>query len=200
MVLVIDTSSTRSGLALVRRAGEGWGPAGELVVASGRGEELATHVRELVDVATLEGVAVALGPGSFTGVRVGVAYGLGLAMGRAIPLYGLGTLELAAARAPGPATGVAEAGRGRVYFLPPGGEAAWGLPEEMPVTWPAAGWLRDTTAASVRAAGVPLLEEAELDSFAVGAARSMRSAEPLGYGTVRLRYMSQVGRLQRQGL
>jgi tRNA threonylcarbamoyladenosine biosynthesis protein TsaB len=200
MVLVIDTSSARTGLALLRQSGDGWEPAGDLVVPSGRGEELATHVRELVDVRDLTGVAVALGPGSFTGVRVGMAYGLGVAMGRGIPLYGLGTLDLAAARAAVPATGVAEAGRGRVYFLAPGGEPRRGEASEVPREWPCVGWLRDATAAALRAAGATLLGDDEALSFAGGAARAMRVAAPVGYGTVRLRYMSHEGRLLRQGL
>jgi tRNA threonylcarbamoyl adenosine modification protein YeaZ len=197
VVLVIDTSSACSGLALLRPEAGGWQPEAERVFPSGRGEELAGRVRELVDPRRLTGVAVALGPGSFTGVRVGASYGLGLAMGLGIPLFGLGTLELAAARAGVPATGLAEAGRGRVYSLPPGGEPELGDPDQVPDAWPAAGWLRPTTAEALRAAGVRLLDPPELTSFADAAARSMRGAERVGYGTVRLRYMSSAGRLQR---
>lgn len=41
----------------------------------------------------VEAVAVANGPGSFTGVRIGVAAAKGLAWGREIPIYGVSTLE-----------------------------------------------------------------------------------------------------------
>jgi len=41
----------------------------------------------------VEAVAVANGPGSFTGVRIGVAAAKGFAWGRNIPLYGVSTLE-----------------------------------------------------------------------------------------------------------
>ena len=43
--------------------------------------------------ADVEAVAVANGPGSFTGVRIGAAAAKGFAWGRDIPLYGVSTLE-----------------------------------------------------------------------------------------------------------
>lgn len=41
----------------------------------------------------LDGVAVALGPGSFTGLRVGLSLGKGFALGARIPIVGIPTLE-----------------------------------------------------------------------------------------------------------
>lgn len=63
-------------------------------------------------------VAVAAGPGSFTGVRIGVAAAKGFAWGGELPLYGVSTLE-AMARSLGVDTGyvcpVMDARRNQVY-------------------------------------------------------------------------------------
>jgi tRNA threonylcarbamoyl adenosine modification protein YeaZ len=51
----------------------------------------------------LQGIAVGEGPGSYTGIRVGVAAGLGLARGLGLPVVGVGSLE-ACQRYPQPVT------------------------------------------------------------------------------------------------
>lgn len=186
MVLVIDTSSARSALALV----EDGRPAGEDVVEVAREHDLRRRVAALVDPRRLSGVGVALGPGSFTGLRAGVSFGVGLAMGRRVPLWGLDPLRLQAARSAQPVTALVEAGRGRVFWLEPGTiEPRHGEPAKLPRQHPAVGWLRAATAEAVQGAGIRLLEEWELASFAEAAAEQLRSATELGYGTVSLRYM-----------
>lgn len=68
------------------------------------------HTREL------EGVAVGTGPGSFTGVRIGLATARGLALGLGLPVAGVSTLDALAAGAPG-ALPVIDARRGEVFVL-----------------------------------------------------------------------------------
>lgn len=185
MVLVIDTSSPRSALALISDDGG----ATEDVVVDGREHHLPGRVLGLVDPRRLTAVAVGLGPGSFTGLRVGVSYGVGLAMGLGIRLVGLSSLELQAGRADEPVTALVEAGRGRLYWQPPGGEPRLSDPVELPREFPAVGWLRPAAAEAVEAAGVRLLSEEELKGFARAAAGLLGSAEALGYDTVELKYM-----------
>jgi tRNA threonylcarbamoyl adenosine modification protein YeaZ len=185
VVLVIDTSSPRSALALVADGAV----LAEDVAPAGRDDDLPDRVLALVEPRRLGAVAVAVGPGSFTGLRVGVSYGVGLAMGLRVRLLGLGSLDVQASRAREPAIALVDAGRGRVYWQEPGGEPRLGEPGELPATLPAVGWLRAATAEAVRAAGVRLLPDEELDGFARAASGLVGAAEELGYDTVKLRYM-----------
>lgn len=74
-----------------------------------------------VAYAALDGIAVTIGPGSFTGLRVGVAAARGLSLAASLPAIGITTLEaLAAALDPADIRGrdiliAIEAGRGDVY-------------------------------------------------------------------------------------
>lgn len=194
MVLVIDTSSPRSALALVGQEGA----LAEDIALGGREHDLRARAQALTEPGRLTAVAVGLGPGSFTGLRVGVSFGVGLALGLGVPLLGLGSLELQGARAPCPAVAMVDAGRGRLYWLPPGGEPQMGQPADLPPKLPAVGWLRPATAEAVRAAGVTLLPEQQLLSFAEAAALLLRAGEPetLGYDTVKLKYMQSFGTLR----
>ena len=118
MILAIDTSSAISAIALVH----GGRVLKEVLRPAGRDFDVAAEVALLVpDPDTLESVLVALGPGSFTGLRQGLSFGLGLALGLGAPLRGIGSLDLVAARATVPVVAVIEAGRGRLYFQTPDG-------------------------------------------------------------------------------
>jgi hypothetical protein len=185
MILVIDTSSALSALALI----EGGRAVREETHPSGRDFDLPARYRELAAGETPGGVAVATGPGSFTGLRVGVSFGLGLAMGLRVPIYPLPTLGLQAARSDGPVLAVAEAGRGRVYFLAPGAAVGLGEPGELPAGLPLVGWLRPSTEAALRAAGLGFAPDGALRSFGEAAAAMLGSAVEVPYGSLRLEYM-----------
>ncbi len=53
------------------------------------------------DLHALDGLAVTLGPGSFTGLRIGLGFVQGLAYGLNVPVLGLSTLQVLARTAPG---------------------------------------------------------------------------------------------------
>ncbi|MDL2286531.1 tRNA (adenosine(37)-N6)-threonylcarbamoyltransferase complex dimerization subunit type 1 TsaB [Desulfococcaceae bacterium OttesenSCG-928-F15] len=66
----------------------------------------------------LDALAVSLGPGSFTGLRIGVGTVKGLAMALGIPVFGFSTLAILAARFSGfpyPLCTMLDARRGEVY-------------------------------------------------------------------------------------
>ena len=186
MILVIDTSSAKSAIALLRLDGA---VVGEQVGQAGPTFDLAGGVRALRQGRPLTKVAVATGPGSFTGLRVGVSFGLGLATGLRVPIVPLPTLAIQAARCAEPVLAVSEAGRGRVYHQAPGKQPALAEPADLPREWPAVGWLRPATREALRAVGVHMRDESELLSFAAAAAKCLETAREVPYGSLRLEYM-----------
>lgn len=75
--------------------------------------------RQGLDVSALTAVAVALGPGSYTGLRIGVAVAKGLAMSLGLPLVGIPTLDIlphAVGDVNLPTWSVIQAGRGRLCY------------------------------------------------------------------------------------
>jgi tRNA threonylcarbamoyladenosine biosynthesis protein TsaB len=64
----------------------------------------------------VEALAVGIGPGSFTGIRIGLATARGLALALGVPVAGVSTLDALAAGAP-EAVPVIDARRGEVFLL-----------------------------------------------------------------------------------
>src|SRR5207302_6446891 len=145
MILVIDTSAPRWFVAVIDDDGRG-----RTLIDSTDRPDLARVYKE---AGRPSKVAVATGPGSFTGLRVGVSFGVGLAMGLRIPTVPLASLDLQAARSTVPATAVLEAGRGRVYFQAPGGQPMHGDPADVPAGHPLVGNVGEKTEAGLVAAG-----------------------------------------------
>ncbi len=120
MILAIDTATEYAGLALLQDSGiiaeEFW--------FSGRNHtvQLMPRIARMLDTvqiqpADLTGLAVALGPGSFTGLRIGLAVAKGMALPFKLPVVGVPTLEIVAHPFAGhslPVWAVAQAGRGRL--------------------------------------------------------------------------------------
>ena len=64
----------------------------------------------------LDRIAVVVGPGSFTGVRVGLAFAKGLSLALDIPCVGIGSMEALASETSGIAAAVIDAPRGQRYL------------------------------------------------------------------------------------
>ena len=176
MILVIDTSSPSSSV-IATIDGDRMSES----VSAGRGLDM-DHLRRLARTRRITKVAVASGPGSFTGLRAGVSFGLGLAKGLGVPIVPLPTLELQAARSEEPVTAVADAGRGRFYFLVPGGEVALGAPADIPTAYPLVGRV-----ASI--AGHRFKPEMELRRLVEAAAKMLETAREVPYGSLEIEYM-----------
>ena len=96
MILAIDTSTRNAGVALARDG---------QVVAAHSWWSAVNHTAELMPAVAhllegeglsakeLDGIAVALGPGGFSALRVGMSVAKGLAMASGRPLVGIGTLD-----------------------------------------------------------------------------------------------------------
>ena len=124
MLLALDTATRLISIALH----DGQNLASESTWLSGvyHTVELAPQVALLlrrvgVEPGQLRGVAVAIGPGSYTGLRIGLGFAKGLALANALPLVGVPTLDILM-RAQPPraerALALLQAGRGRVSAGP----------------------------------------------------------------------------------
>ncbi|SNT25601.1 tRNA (adenosine(37)-N6)-threonylcarbamoyltransferase complex dimerization subunit type 1 TsaB [Sphingopyxis indica] len=90
------------------------------VIGRGHAERLVPLIAELADGGRADGLAVGCGPGSFAGVRIGVAAARALALGWGVPVRGFSTLALVAA---GAADAIREAGGALVAME--GGHGQW---------------------------------------------------------------------------
>ena len=92
MNLVIDTAHTHCGVGLFE--GQNLIALQDQAIMHGHAALLPSLVEEVVhDLNAIANIIVGVGPGSFTGIRVGIAYAKGLAKGLNIPLLGVNTFQ-----------------------------------------------------------------------------------------------------------
>jgi tRNA threonylcarbamoyladenosine biosynthesis protein TsaB len=133
MILVIDTSGPECA-AGIYDSGKGVLVASKSeTLGKGHAERLIPMIDEVFSDAGLTlkdmtRIGVTIGPGSFTGIRVGVAAARGFALSLGIPAVGVTTLQVVAEQVleidpPAPVVAAIDAGRAEVFaqaFLPAG--------------------------------------------------------------------------------
>ncbi|HJN73096.1 MAG TPA: tRNA (adenosine(37)-N6)-threonylcarbamoyltransferase complex dimerization subunit type 1 TsaB [Myxococcota bacterium] len=196
-VLALDTASPVIGAALIRGAEvRQWSQR----IVRGSDAALTPALAELLDgIDRLDAIAVSVGPGAFTSLRVGVAHALGLALARSALVVPVSSLEARAAAAPGTRTlALLDGRKGRAYagFYAPGlvGEEVDVQPSDAIALadgdWAATGEGALVWAAEVEAAGGHVVDEPAaspaLALARLGLARIGAGIAPTG---VRLRYL-----------
>jgi tRNA threonylcarbamoyladenosine biosynthesis protein TsaB len=159
--LAIDTSTRATGLALAeddllesRRFGGGLNAGEHLVPAIDR--LFADHGRSKHE---LKRITIAIGPGSFTGLRIGLATAKGLALALELPIVPVSTLEVLAMQAPvreGLVVPVIQARKGEVYHG----------------AWRRHGGNLERAGDPARSETAELLEKLPVDAFLIGPALS----------------------------
>jgi tRNA threonylcarbamoyladenosine biosynthesis protein TsaB len=123
-----------------------------------------------VTSADIDRIGVTVGPGSFTGLRVGLAFAKGLALALDRPCVAIGTLAALAAgiEAGGPIAAAIDAGRGRVYLQMFEGATSIGGPDIVDIDLAIARLVETFPSgrATVTGPGAALLQDALPDSTA----------------------------------
>lgn len=100
MILAIDTSTAACSAALFDSAGACVAHSDELI-GRGHSERLVPMLDELLQGRRADSILVGVGPGSFTGIRVGIAAAQGLGIAWDCEVCGMSSLALLAAGASG---------------------------------------------------------------------------------------------------
>jgi tRNA threonylcarbamoyl adenosine modification protein YeaZ len=170
ITLAIDTAAPRLQLALLLPDGRVDVSVDE--IATGHAELIFDRIgallaRNSVGYADLERVVSTTGPGSFTGLRIGLSAARGLGLARAIPVIGVPSLLALSLSAPGASTVLLDARRGEAYLQTFSGP---GRPSSAPAVLP----IEAARAAIVQ--GVTLIDSPFVDIALV--ARYAATADP----------------------
>lgn len=189
IVLAIDTAGVDCSVAVYDAADDVVVACAQETLGKGHAERLSAMIDEVMRQAALAPadlglIGVTVGPGSFTGIRVGVAAARGLALALGIPAIGVTTLDVLAETArrsgeTGAIIAAIDAKRGEVY-LQPFNEAG------RPTAEPQAMLLNDARAfvgsagAKVVGSGAAALAgaSAETDHFDIGAVARLAARQP----------------------
>ena len=171
MIIALESASSDPSLAIAERDGSSL--AGDAWEGEGRqASELLPHLLELLEragreLAQADAIAVGIGPGSFTGLRVSMSLAKGLALALSVPLVGVPSLDAWLVAEPEAIAAVARAGAQDAFVLMRG--------EAMP---------RIVAAAelAILLGSAPVAAPSELAvAFGLGGARSPRhAAEAVG--------------------
>jgi tRNA threonylcarbamoyladenosine biosynthesis protein TsaB len=207
--LALDTSGVTQALVLME--GADVGAADEWVRQPGSDPPLLSRLQALMKrlgwkPESLDRVAAGRGPGSFTGLRVGLSVAAGLAYGRGIQLYLVDSLEVLAGQALATAA-LRDAGRGEVYAWRPGRPAERISVKELP------GWLRGDDRVVVEPGGaltawapaqaaleIPLAQRRLIaEALAVSAIEIFKRAKPVRYDDLQPFYSQPAAAEERLG-
>jgi tRNA threonylcarbamoyl adenosine modification protein YeaZ len=119
ITLAIDTAAPRLQLALLLADGRVDASIDE--IASGHAELIFARIAALLarnglDYPDLKRVVTTTGPGSFTGLRIGLSAARGIGLARKIPVVGVSSLLALSLTVDGPNTVLLDARRGEAYF------------------------------------------------------------------------------------
>ena len=116
MILAFDTSTAACTAALFDGSGECVARTDERI-GRGHAERLVPMLDEMLDGRRADRIIVGVGPGSFTGIRVGLAAAHGLAIGWDAELAGMSSLALlaASARSHEPVAAAMTGGHGELF-------------------------------------------------------------------------------------
>ena len=96
ITLVIDTSTSRTSVGIIKDGALIW--SGFKDGATAHGPALPALVKEAITGQRIDGVVVGMGPGPFTGLRIGIAFARSFALARNISVHGICSLDAIASQ------------------------------------------------------------------------------------------------------